>query len=189
MGSRRAFTLVELLIALALVGILAGVGTPYVLVNLPTYRVNAAVRQVVADLRLARTRAVEEGRDVFVRFYPAESRYVLHLDSDGNGSFDPALDEPWKTVALGELYAGIAFARYAGGISPSGGALPADGVSFAGDLAAFHPRGTARAGSVYLRPARDEGVRRDRERAVTVVLSTGRVRTYRWTGAGASGWE
>lgn len=189
MACSRALTLVELLVAVALVGILAGVGTPYVLANLPTYRVNAAVRQVVADLRLARTRAVEEGRDVFVHFLPDQNRYVLHLDSDENGSFDPLADEPWKTVVLGELYEGIAFARYAGGTSPSGGALPADGVSFAGNLAAFHPRGTARAGTVYLRPARDEGVRRDRERAATVLLSTGRVRTWRWTGGGASGWE
>ncbi|MEW6490063.1 MAG: GspH/FimT family pseudopilin [Thermodesulfobacteriota bacterium] len=175
MGSRRAFTLVELLIALALVGILAGVGTPYVLVNLPTYRVNAAVRQVVGDLRLARTLAVERGVHAFLVFDQAGVAYTLVLDTDATPGVSPG-DDVVKTVALGERYRGVAF----------GSALTGDPVSFGGDQALFKPRGTSNGGTVFLRPGQDAGVREDRERKVTVVSTTGRARAFRRSGAG---WE
>ncbi len=189
MSPERGFTLVELMVTVAVIGILAGIGVPYLLVHLPTIRVNAAVRQVVGDFRLARTRAVEEGRDLFVQFAPAQNRYTLYQDFDGNGAFDPSVDRPVKTVDLSALYPGIAFATYSSGQNPSGGSLPADGVSFVSDRAQFHPRGTAGAGGVYLRPSKDAGVRRDRERGVTVIVPTGRARAFRWTGATATGWE
>lgn len=175
MLSERAFTLVELMISLALVGILAGVGTPYVLANLPTYRVNAAVRQVMGDLRLARTLAVERGVHAFLVFDQAAVAYTLVLDTDATPGVSPG-DDVVKTVALGELYRGVAF----------GSALAGDPVSFGGDRALFKPRGTSNGGTVFLRPGQDAGVREDRERKVTVLSTTGRARAFRRSGVG---WE
>ncbi|MBE0618613.1 MAG: prepilin-type N-terminal cleavage/methylation domain-containing protein, partial [Proteobacteria bacterium] len=68
MRSDRGFTLVELMITVALIGALAGLGVPYLLASLPNIRVNAAVRQIVGDFRLAKTLAVERGVDCFLVF-------------------------------------------------------------------------------------------------------------------------
>ena len=172
--TRRGLTLVELMMVVAVLAILAGVATPYLLGNLPTYRVNGATRQVVADLRLARTLAVERGAETYLVFDVPACSYILAVDSDASGSY-AAGDEVVKTVALGANYAGVEMWGRDG-----------DPVTFAGDVATLTPRGTATAGSVYLRPRGDAGVREDRERRVTVVGTTGRARAYRWDGAG---WE
>jgi prepilin-type N-terminal cleavage/methylation domain-containing protein len=175
MADRRGFTLVEAMIVVALFGILAGVGGAYLLGQLPNIRVNGAVRQLVGDFRLAKTRAVETGEEVYLVFDPALGEYRLVRDSDHNDTYDAGSDEVLKTVHLPDSHPGIEFYSHSGA---AGGE-----VTFGGDVAEFTPRGTADTGSVYLRPARDAGVRQDRQRRITVVGSTGRARAWRWDGA------
>ena len=50
----RAFTLVELVIMVLLLGIVAGTAGPKYVESLAYYRVQAAAQRVAADLRLAR---------------------------------------------------------------------------------------------------------------------------------------
>jgi len=157
------------MITVAVIGILAGVSVPYLLASLPNIRVNAAVRQVVADFRLAKTLAVERGVDCYLVFDAAGSGYAVSLDTDGTAGPSGG-DEPVKDVDLPTLFPGIEFA----------GSHAADPVDFSGDTARFQPRGTSNGGSIYLSPARDAGVRDDRDRKVTVMASTGRARASRW---------
>lgn len=174
------------MITVAVLALLAGVAVPYVLANLPTYRVNGAARQLVGDFRLAKTLSVERGRDVFLQFDPAGGTYTVVVDTNNNGALDASpTDEEVKAVSIQALYDGVAFGSGAA-TSTSGGAVPADGVSFDHDLAVFHPGGGAEAGTAYLQPARDAGTRTDRNRAVTVTVTTGRARAYRWEGGS---WE
>lgn len=174
-SDRRAFTLLEMIVALAIVGVLIGVGTPYLLANLPSFRVSAASRQILGDFRLARSLAVERGVDSFLIFEATAVAYTLVLDTDTTPGVSPG-DEVVKTVALGDRYRGIAF----------GSALVADPITFGGDRALFKPRGTSNGGAVYLRPRQDAGIREDRERRVTVISTTGRARAFRRIGAN---WE
>jgi prepilin-type N-terminal cleavage/methylation domain-containing protein len=174
-SDRSAFTLVEMIVTLAVVGFLAAVGAPYLLINLPEFRVNAAVRQLVGDFRLARSLAVERGVDCILVFDANAVGYTLVLDTDATPGVS-AGDEVVKTVPLGDRYRGVAF----------GSALAADPITFGGDRALFKPRGTSNGGSVHLRPGRDAGVREDRERRVTVISTTGRARAFRRSGAN---WE
>ncbi|MDW7711408.1 MAG: GspH/FimT family pseudopilin [Deferrisomatales bacterium] len=171
----RGLTLVELVVALALVGVLAAVGTPYLLANLPALRVNAAVRHVIGDLRLARSLAVERGVDCLLVFDVPAVKYTVILDTDDVPGVSDG-DEVLKEVDLGRRYRGVAF----------GSATAADPITFGGDQALFKPRGTSNGGSVHLRPGQDAGVRQDRERRVTVLSTTGRVRAFRRSG---SQWE
>lgn len=177
MNSERGFTLVELMVTVAVIGILAGVGVPYLLVNLPNIRVNGAVRLVVGDFRLARALAVERGVDCFLVFDAAASEYSVRLDTDGTAGLS-AGDETVKTVSVPALFPGVEFS----------GSQAGDPVDFSGDRAQFKPRGTANGGTIYLRPARDAGVREDRDRRVTVLATTGRARASRWN-PGTSTWE
>ena len=171
--SEGGLTLVELMVTLAVLAVLAGVAVPYVLAGLPGYRAGGAARQVVADLRLARTLAVERGLRTFVAFDPAASTYAVYVDTDGVGG-PSAGDERVKEVRIPELYRGI---RVASSLAP-------DPVTFSGDVALFKPRGTSNGGSVYVAAAGHPGV----ERKVSVMSTTGRVRAYAWNPATGE-WE
>lgn len=183
--SGRGLTLAELLVALAVLAVVTGIGVPYTLGQLPTYRVNGAVRQLLADLRYARALAVERGDHVVIEFHqPARDRYRIGVD---RAPADGVVDEPLKVVDLADLYPGVRFTPYGAGASRDG-AVPGDGVSFEGDTVTLLPSGRAnRSGSAFLCPARDLAAgRTDRERRVTVVNTTGRARSFRWAGGG---WE
>jgi len=174
MNRARGFTLVELMVTLAVLGILAGIAVPYLLTSLPNQRVGGAVRQMVADFRLAKTIAVEKGKDVFIQFHsPATNQYTVSLDSDDSHDVSVG-DEVLKTVDVPAVYSSIEL----GSSDPA--SLP-DGVTFSGNLAIFHPGGGADAGRVFFRPAQDGPAgRRDRDRMISVTVSTGRPKAFAW---------
>jgi prepilin-type N-terminal cleavage/methylation domain-containing protein len=71
MGRRvRAFTLVELLVVMAIIAILATVGLPALRGIGKGNRMNAATRQVLDDLALARLKAISSRSPVYVVFVP-----------------------------------------------------------------------------------------------------------------------
>jgi prepilin-type N-terminal cleavage/methylation domain-containing protein len=175
------FTLVELIVTVAVVGLLAAFGASYLLAGLPALRANAAARQLMGDFRLARTLAVDRNLDVLIQFHsPGANDYTMAVDTfPAAPSGDDRItddDELVKVVSLGREYVGIEFTPYAAA------GLPADGVAFADNRANFNPDGHTNGGSVYLRPAADAGRTRSTERQVTVIASTGRVRIKRWNG-------
>lgn len=172
-GTSRGLTLIELMITLAILGVLAGVGTPYLLAALPTYRVNAAARQVLADLRLARTLSVERGLETYIVFDVGARAYSVFLDADESQDLTPA-DQRVKIVRLSDLFEGIEFGSVSGDTVSFGGGTP--------NLALFRPLGTSNGGSVYLRSLSAAGGR-DRDRRVAVISTTGRVQAQRPKGA------
>lgn len=182
MRPERGLTLVELLVALALLALIGAIGVPYLLAALPGFRVSAATRQVLGDLRLARTLSVERGLDVLVSFHqPAADQYRLAFDTypppPGNDHALTPQDEAIKTVVLAERYRGIR-------LSSTDPAAPPDGVSFGANVAIFTSDGRSSSGAVYLQPGGDYGVRTDRDRKITVRGATGRAKAYVWEGTG-----
>ena len=75
------FTLAELLIVLAVIGIVAGVVVPAA-INLSPSQALAAARFIAADLRYVRSRAVVLGRPLTVRFDLSAQQYTVS-DADG----------------------------------------------------------------------------------------------------------
>lgn len=133
--SRRpaAFTLLELLIALALAGVLIGIAVPALNRPRETWRLQAAARQVVMDLKLARARAIASGTSQRLRFAVPGAAYQ-HERQRAPGAY----------AASGPATA-----------------LP-DGVTVAdctaaGDAVSFRPRGHAASfGTITLRNRYDE---------------------------------
>lgn len=71
----RGLSLLELLVALALLAVVAGIGALAYGAMRPGLDLHAAARQVVMDLRSARVRAVAENMTVRVVFSTGASRY------------------------------------------------------------------------------------------------------------------
>jgi prepilin-type N-terminal cleavage/methylation domain-containing protein len=76
MHTRSAgLTLLELLVAVALFGVLAAIALPDLRRTLAAWRLNAAARQLVMDLKLTRAQAIAGGVNQRLRFVPATPRY------------------------------------------------------------------------------------------------------------------
>ena len=86
--NRRGFTLLELLIGLALCAVLAGtalLGVPRMLAG---WRLSAAARQVVMDLKLTRARAILDSATHRLRFAAPGTTYQ-HERQRPSGAYEP----------------------------------------------------------------------------------------------------
>jgi prepilin-type N-terminal cleavage/methylation domain-containing protein len=93
--SRGGFTLVEIMITLAILGILVVIAISDFRGLNEKYKVEAETKQLYADLMNARGRAMQRNRIFFVRFSGATgTRYATYEDTDtppdGNGNWSTA---------------------------------------------------------------------------------------------------
>ena len=77
------FTLIELMVAIAIVGILAGVGGYNFLKGLPERRVLSASRDLYTGIHKARSLAINQGQDVSITFDLDNNLFTI-TDPDAN---------------------------------------------------------------------------------------------------------
>ena len=82
---KAGFTLVELMIVIAIMAILAGIAAPNFQTYMAQRRLNGAARQVMTDLMAARMKAVSLNQKVKVSF-TSDHEYEIWNDADGNGT-------------------------------------------------------------------------------------------------------
>lgn len=183
------FTLLELLVVVAVTGVAAAILFPPLQRASSATRVELASGEIVGALRLARSEAVKRRIHVAVRFEADGGdrwRFTLYRDGDGDGvrnadiraGIDRQLGPPTRLAQLG---AAVRFG-FPTGLRPSDPGNPRrrldrldDPIRFnASELASFNPLGGSTPGSVYLT---------DGERtlhAVRVLDRTGRIRVLRY---------
>ena len=86
----RGVTLIELLIVLAIVGILSAVGIPEYGRFMAKSKVRQSSNDLLQNMRLARTMAIKENRTYILTFDYGANNYLLGFDANDNDSLlDP----------------------------------------------------------------------------------------------------
>ncbi len=97
---RSAFTLVELVMILLIIGIIAAIAMPRLATGQSRYLVDSAARRITADLDRARTQAVASSRSVSIVFDVAASSYNIAgleaLDRRARNTVVQLSQEPYK---------------------------------------------------------------------------------------------
>lgn len=70
--------MIELVIAILIMGIMAGIAAPRYLYATGKARIDSAARRLGADLRYARSEAMRSTQDRTVEFFPSGNRYRLN---------------------------------------------------------------------------------------------------------------
>lgn len=107
MQKNSGFTLIELAVIIAIVGVLAGIAVPSFVGWLPKYRLSSSADDIQALVQNARLRAVKENTHVAVLLDPdndgLDGDYLVFVDKNSDWSKDVGE----SIVAQGEVAPGI----------------------------------------------------------------------------------
>ncbi len=106
--NKRGLTLMELTIVVVTIGVLAAMAAPRYLNYIPKLRTKSAVKEIVSQLRLARSAAIADKNPVGVHFNYYDGNYTLFRDSIGLGTELYDLGDP--VVKTSKLPNGIEMA-------------------------------------------------------------------------------
>ena len=97
-NKQSGFTLIEMMIVIAILAVFAGIAVPNFLSYMPKHRLNGAARQVMGDLMAARMKAVKENNRFRV-FFPgntlgdglglSNNQYKILDDDNNDDNEDP----------------------------------------------------------------------------------------------------
>lgn len=88
-GRIEGFTLIEILIVVALIGVLAGIAAPTVAAGIEQFNIISAGQQVASTLRAARFQAIARNRNVRVLFNsPAAGQYETEVWNTATSVWD-----------------------------------------------------------------------------------------------------
>jgi prepilin-type N-terminal cleavage/methylation domain-containing protein len=187
---KKGFTLVEMMVAISIFGLVLAVGTPPVVRYLRHFQSRDVAQVVSGYLRQARSKAIHE-KNNYVVFFSTTQQTVTMLDDDGGGNGNPSsgsfvatnrgngkADAGERVYGPYRLPEGQVFGVVAGTVGPDGNYVTAP-VTFSGTppRVIFYPNGsTNEEGLVFVMPlAEFRAQKKGADRMLVVRRSTGSV--------------
>jgi len=162
MNHKKGFTLVELMVVIAIIGIISAISSLSLVTGLPKYRLKRASRDITSHLRKARSTAIKTSSSVIIQFATDNNSYSI------DGRLYPDTDENTENALSSYYGSGLYFDR---GNYGSG-----NPITFPGQRVTFNSRGISPSlGSIYI--SNNEG-------AVNkiAISRAGRIRLTSWFG-------
>jgi len=113
--SFSGFTLVEIMIVIAIIGIMTAIAAPNFMQYMKSKRLSGATMQLYVDLMNARMQAVSQNNRVIVALISNNS-YQIIRDLNGNGVVDTG--ETGVTKSIHPDYSDVTFAPASSGFNP-----------------------------------------------------------------------
>jgi prepilin-type N-terminal cleavage/methylation domain-containing protein len=104
MKKNAGFTLVELMVVVAIIAVLIAVAIPGYIAYIPNYRLRGAAQELQGDIQMAKLQALKNGTIVSIRVNVATDFYEMFFDNGvgantGNGTRDGD-EESIKSVTM-----------------------------------------------------------------------------------------
>ena len=177
---QAGFTLMELIIGIAIFGILVGIAVTTIGNRSPRARLKSDARDLISNMQLARINAIRDTRPWAIQFDPNNRRYLVYSNSGEGVGATPVWDDGDETIfRTVVLSSGVQFGTQQG-VPDAGWATPADGVSFSANRVVFNSNGTSESGATYF------SINSGETFAISSLSTTGRVKA--WFNYG-SGWQ
>jgi prepilin-type N-terminal cleavage/methylation domain-containing protein len=95
-NNKDGFTLVELIVTLAIIAIITSIGVPQITSFGSSYKVRSAATDLLQHMKLAKAMAIKENREYLIIFDPVRERYLIGHDGDGDGNLTTVGDAVGK---------------------------------------------------------------------------------------------
>ena len=171
----QGFSLLELMIVIAIIAIMTGIAIPNFISSRPRAQIKKATRDLYSNMQLAKVKALRDSSEWAIQFNTAADSYDLLSAKGADDTWNTGDDTVFKTVEL-DFYPGIVYGSLHGP-RPGSSSDPSDGVSFGSNRLEFNPDGSSSSGTVYFNNDDDTC-------AVGAASSAGRIKAWHNYGGG-----
>jgi len=157
--NEKGFSILELVVTIAVIGVMASIAIPSFSSWIPNYRLRNAAMDLHSNLQLAKMQAIRDNSTCSIEFDEEAQSYQLRDNADTE----------IKTVNLASYGSDITFGH---GPAPTG-----EDIEYEGSRVTFDSQGMGQSGYIYL-----ENKKKDRCFRVGSML-TGIIRLEKWDGS------
>jgi len=150
MRKQDGFTIIELIIVIAVIGIMAAIAVPNFLSYLPDVRLKSAARDLYSNLQQVKIGAIKSNKKWAIVFN-ADARMYEVCSGKGPDNSWGGTNDVVKKVILSDYGSGVTFGK-GSATDPIGGTFGNDFITYSSprNVVVMNSRGTGNSGYVYL---------------------------------------
>ncbi len=156
-NNQTGMTLVEVLVVIAIIGIMAGVTGLHLAKYAPTYELRANARTFYSEMQHAKINAIRTGRSWGMVCDQGAATCFIYSSDGADDDFSTAADNTlYKTINLNNSKYGIIIGHGSATSRVNGAAIGADSVTYSDDVLIFNTQGVTNDGEIYIQNNKNE---------------------------------